>query len=73
MSRITVELEYEAVDSIVRQQLSDALESLKWDLEHRREGHGLAIFSHDPLEDVAEIERHVKALECVLGYFGHGE
>jgi hypothetical protein len=73
MSQVTVELEWEAVDSIVRQQLAESLESLRRDLDLRREGHGLAIFSHNASEDSAEIERHVKSFECVLSYFGHAE
>lgn len=65
MSKISVELEWEAVDSIVVSQLRSTWETLKDDL-----GKGRHIFVWGDQEaDDAEIQKHIDALEVVLKWY----
>lgn len=65
MSKISVELEWEAVDSIVVSQLRSTWETLKDDL-----GKGRHIFVWDDQEaDDAEIQKHIDALELMLKWY----
>lgn len=73
MSKVTVELEADAVDSIVKQQLISALQGLEHDATNRQLGVGLAVFEHDPDQDIAEIKRHIDALTLILSYYGYSK
>ncbi len=65
MSKITVELGWDTVDSIVVGQLRDTWESLKNDL-----GKGNHVFAWgDPEQDDALIQKHVDALELILKWY----
>ena len=65
MDKITVELDYEAVDSIVQAQLVQTWESLKKDL-----GANASIFVWGDQEaDDAEIQKHIDALELLLKWY----
>ena len=71
MGMVTVKLDHDTVDGIVVDQLIDTLENLQDDLERRKDGSGLAIFEHDPKEDIKVLRDHVDAFKIVLSYFGH--
>ena len=65
MDKITVEMDYEAIDNIVQQQLVRTWEGLREDL-----GAGNAVFVWgDPEADDAEIQRHIDALELVIKWY----
>jgi hypothetical protein len=65
MSKITVELGWDTVDSIVVGQLRDTWESLKNDL-----GKGNNVFAWGDIEqDDALIQKHVDALELILKWY----
>ena len=65
MSKITVELESEAIDSIVVQQLTDTWKSLRADL-----GNAAWIFAwNDQEQDDIEIQKHIDALELILKWY----
>ena len=65
MSKISVELEWETVDSIVVSQLRSTWETLKDDLGKRRH-----IFVWDDQEaDDVEIQKHIDALELMLKWY----
>lgn len=65
MSKISVELEWEAIDSIVVSQLRSTWETLKDDL-----GKGRYIFVWGDQEaDDAEIQKHIDALELMLKWY----
>lgn len=69
MSKFTVELDYDAVDSIVVQALKDQFSGLVADLERRKDdSNELGIFSSDKEDDIAEIVRYLDAFETVLSY-----
>jgi hypothetical protein len=65
MSKISVELEWEAVDHIVVSQLRDTWERLKLDI-----GANNHVFVWGDQEaDDAEIQKHIDALEVVLKWY----
>lgn len=73
MSKVTVELEWDTVDSIVVTQLKTILKDLNISLENRKSENpeiDSAIFSNDKSEDIAIIEEHINAVKTVLNYYG---
>ena len=69
MNKLTVELEWDAVDSIVVQVLKDQYNGLKEELDRRLNGkETLGIFSNDKEEDIAEIQKHLDSIKTVLSY-----
>lgn len=69
MSKITVELELEAVDSIVVQQLIDTWKTLRADL-----GNAAWVFVWGDQEaDDAQIQKHIDALELILKWYATPE
>jgi hypothetical protein len=71
MSKVTVELEWEAVDSIIVQQVTQARDAMKMDLKNRKKKNSKnAIFHTDRKKDVKMIEQHIESFENVVKYFG---
>jgi hypothetical protein len=73
MSKVTVELEWDTVYSIVISQLKDNLAYLTTELENKKSENPEiedAIFSTDKSEDIAMIEEHINAVKTVLNYYG---
>ena len=69
MNKFTVELEWDAVDSIVVQVLKNQYNGLKEELDRRRNDEDtLGIFFSDKVEDVACIWRHLDSIKIVLSY-----
>lgn len=65
MSKISVELDWEAVDGIVVNQLRETWQALKNDL-----GANAHIFVWGDQEaDDAEIQKHIDALELILKWY----
>lgn len=70
MKEVTVKLDWEDVDNIIKQQLNENFDDLARDLEKRKVGEGFAIFESDPEADIKEITRHIEALKTVLEFYG---
>jgi len=69
MNKFTVELEWDAVDSIVLQVLKNQYNGLKKDLDRRlNDKETLGTFSNDKEEDIAEIQKHLDSIKIVLSY-----
>ena len=69
MSKFTVELEWDAVDSIVVQVLKDQYNGLKEELDRRlNDEETSGIFLSDKVEDIAEIQKHLDSIKIVLSY-----
>jgi len=69
MNKFTVELEWDAVDSIVVQVLKNQYNGLKEELDRRlNDKETLGIFLPDKEEDIAEIQRHLDSIKIVLQY-----
>jgi len=69
MNKFTVELELDAVDSIVVQALKNQYSSLKEDLNRRlNDKETSGIFYVDKVADVACIYRHLDSIKIVLSY-----
>ncbi len=65
-----IELDYDAVDDIVKQQLRSLRDNLKDDLKRRKEDTGMAIFDTNKTIDIALIKEHVEAFNVILRYYG---
>ena len=69
MNKFTVELERDAVNSIVVQALKNQYNGLKEDLDRRlNDKETWGIFLSDKVEDVACIWRHLDSIKTVLSY-----
>ena len=69
MNKFTVELEWDAVDSIVVQGLKNQYNGLKKDLDRRlNDKETSGIFLSDKVEDIAEIQKHLDSIKIVLSY-----
>ena len=65
MTKFTVELDLEAIDNIVVEQLRNTWESLKNDLGA---GSGVFVWGDQEADDV-EIQKHIDAVEIVLKWY----
>ena len=70
MAKVTVELDYDAVDDIVKQQLCSLRDNLKDDLERRKEDNGMAIFEIDKEADIILMKEHIESFNLILRYYG---
>jgi len=69
MNKLTVELEWDAVDSIVVQALKKQYNDLKKDLDRRlNDEETFGSFFSDKVEDIAEIQKHLDSIKIVLSY-----
>ena len=64
-----VELQSECITAIVRADLVSVRKHLRTDLKRRKADPGLALFSNDKDEDVAELKRHIAAFDTVIRYY----
>ena len=64
-----IELQAECITGIVRADLMSVRKILRDDLKRRKAGDKLSIFSTDKDEDVAELKRHIAALDTVIRYY----
>ena len=70
MRKVTVELDWDTVDNIVKQELASLKDNLEQDLKKRKADKGMAIFDTDKTTDVALIKEHVEAFNLILKYYG---
>ena len=69
MSKFTLEIDYDAADSIVIQSLKEQYNNLTDDLERRKDDKETwGIFSSDKEEDIVELQRHLDSIKTVLSY-----
>ena len=70
MNRLTIEVNADMADEIVKENLKFLLSCLKKDLKNVKDQNRGFIFSLDSKEDSKEIKRHIDAFETVLRYYG---
>jgi len=70
MTKVTVELDWDTVDGIVKKELLSTRNLLKEDLQKRKDGTGMAIFEKDKKKDIALMKDHIEAFETILRYYG---
>lgn len=70
MKKVTVELDYDTIDGIVKQELISVRDSLRQDCAKRKDGTGFAIFDTDKRTDIALIKDHIDAVNLILSYYG---
>jgi hypothetical protein len=68
--KVTVELDWDTVDNIVKKELISLKANLVEDLKKRKAGKGMAIFDTDKTTDVALIKEHIEAFDTILKYYG---
>ena len=69
-AKVTVELDWDTVDGIVKQELRGLRENLRQDLRKRKDDEGVAIFDTDKKTDIALIKDHIEAFDTILRYYG---
>ena len=71
MPKVTVELDWETVDNIVVQQVTDAHDGLIEQLEERKgKDNKGGVFDKDKKKDIILIKAHIDAFALVIKYFG---
>ena len=71
MYKSTIQLDWETVDNIVREQVTDARDGLIEQLEERKgNGNKGGVFDKDKKKDIILIKAHIDAFELVIKYFG---
>ena len=71
MYKATIQLDWETVDNIVREQVTDAREGLVEQLEERKgNGNKGGVFDNNKKKDIILIKAHIDAFELVIKYFG---
>lgn len=70
MKKVTVELDWDTVDNIVKQELCSGRDNLKNDLKKRKKDEGMAIFETDKTTDIALMKEHIDAFKLILRYYG---
>ena len=71
MPKVTVELDWDTVDGIVVQQVTDARDGLIEQLEERKgKGNKGGVFDNNKKKDIILIKAHIDAFEMVIKYFG---
>lgn len=65
-----MELEWEQVDAVIKQELASQLGSLREDLQKNLEDGDSKVFDYDPVKDRAMIREHIHAFNLVLKYMG---
>jgi hypothetical protein len=68
--KVTVELDWDTVDGIVKQELASLKDNLEQDLKKRKKGTGMAIFETDKEADIILIKEHIEAFNVILRYYG---
>lgn len=68
--KVSVDLDWDTVDNIVKQELISLKSNLQEDLKKRKKGTGMAIFDTDKTTDVALIKEHIEAFNVILKYYG---
>jgi hypothetical protein len=70
MSKVTVELGWETVDSIMLQELKNTRDGLIRDLERVKEKGKGDVFDMDLEVDIPLIEKHIEACDLIYKYYG---
>ncbi len=70
--KVSIELDWDAIDKIATCSMKSLVENLEADLEKRKADTGMAIFEKNKKKDIALIEKHIEAFKLVLKYYGEG-
>ena len=70
MAKVTVELEWDAVEHIVRSQIKEMKEDLEGYLIEIKNNKKGTVFDLDYKKDKKKIKQHIEACEMICAYFG---
>ena len=69
MKQLTINVEYEVFDQIIRDLLKEEIDHMKHSIELRKQDATIPIFSTSLEEDVQLMEKQVEAFELTLKWF----
>jgi hypothetical protein len=67
--QILLDISYDCIDSLVRDELKVLKTNIERDLKHRINGVGIAVFSDDKDTDIKEIQSHIEAVDKILSWY----
>ena len=67
--QILIDISYDCIDSLVRDELKVLKTNIERDLKHRINGVGIAVFSDDKDTDIKEIQSHIEAVDKILSWY----
>jgi hypothetical protein len=67
--QILLDISYDCIDSLVRDELKVLKTNMGRDLKHRINGVGIAVFSDDKDTDIKEIQSHIEAVDKILSWY----
>jgi rRNA-processing protein FCF1 len=68
--QILLDISYDCIDSLVRDELKVLKTNLERDLKNRINDVGIPVFSTDKDTDIKEIQSHIEAVDKVLSWYG---
>lgn len=69
MKQLTINVEYEVYDQIIRDQLKEEVDHMKNSIELRKKDAVTPMFSFDKEEDLQQMQKHLEAFELTLKWF----
>lgn len=67
---LELKIDSDCMDEIVKADLAGVRDSLRLDLERRKQGkYSNGIFHHDKKKDIAEVKKHINAFNLILKYY----
>jgi len=67
---LELKIDSDCMDEIVKADLAGVRDSLRLDLERRKQGkYSNGIFHHDKKKDIAEVRKHINAFNLILKYY----
>lgn len=67
---MNIALTQEQADAIVTESLKATKVRLEEMYQDRRDGGRMAIFEHDPIDDLCEMKKHIRACERLINWYG---
>jgi len=67
--QILLDISYDCIDSLVRDELKDLKTNLERDLKNRINDVGIPVFSTDKDTDIKEIQEHIEAVDKILSWY----
>jgi hypothetical protein len=67
--QILLDISYDCIDSLVRNELKDLKTNLERDLKNRINDVGIPVFSTDKDTDIKEIQSHIEAVDKILSWY----
>jgi hypothetical protein len=67
--QILLDISYDCIDSLVRNELKDLKNRIEQDLTRRQKGSPVGVFHNDVDLDIKELQEHLAAIEKVISWY----